>query len=107
MPVEHTNRIVWVAPMAVVTAADIQSAVPEINDRGERRIAILFTDDGAKKAYDLSVQQRRKLVALVVDDKVVWAPIVMADIAKLSVLTGNTPTGLTQEEVDRIIAILH
>jgi len=46
---------------------------------------------------------------LVVDDKVVWAPVVtyIIDSAqKETVLTGNTPHGLTPDEVERIMAIL-
>lgn len=48
----------------------------------------------------------KKLVALVVDNKVVSAPNVQAEITKESVLTGNTATGLTEEEVDRIMSIV-
>jgi len=66
-------------------------------------IAIVFTDEGARKIRDLSVTQRDKLVALVVDNKLIWAPVVKAEIGKQSVLTGNGPNGLTQEEVDRIM----
>ena len=50
-----------------------------------------------------------KLIALVVDDKVIWAPTVtyIAEApAKSNVLTGNGPHGLTQEEVEQIMAIL-
>jgi preprotein translocase subunit SecD len=60
----------------------------------EGQIAITFTDEGVKKARDLSIAQKGKLVALVVDNKVVWAPRVQSEIAKESVLTGNTPTGV-------------
>ena len=59
-----------------------------------------------RRHRDLSIAQRDKLVALVVDNRVVWAPTVTAEIAKESVLTGNGPTGLTQEEVERIMSIL-
>jgi hypothetical protein len=44
-----------------------------------------------------------------VDGKVLWAPMIMyiAEApAKNNVLTGSTPTGLTQEEVDLIMSIL-
>jgi len=69
-------------------------------------ILITFTDEGANKARDLSIAQRDKLVALVVDNKVVWAPTVKSEIAKESVFTGSTPMGLSQEEVERIMSIL-
>jgi hypothetical protein len=38
--------------------------------------------------------------------RVVWAPTVKPEIAKESMLTGSTPTGLSQEEVERIMSIL-
>ena len=42
-----------------------------------------------------------------VDGKLIWAPIVQQPQAgKEGVLTGNGPNGLTQEEVERIMASL-
>ena len=70
-------------------------------------IAVVFTDAGAKKIHDLTTAQLKKLVAMVVDGKVIWAPMVMAvQEGRQGVLTGNLPTGLTQEEVERILAVL-
>src|SRR5215469_12363417 len=107
MQVEHTSRFVWVAPTAALTANDIEQAEPVVPpDDGYRVIVITFTDEGAMKARDLSTAQRDKLIALVVDNKVVWAPTVKSEIAKESVLSGSTPMGLSQEEVERIMSIL-
>jgi preprotein translocase subunit SecD len=107
MQVEHTSRFVWVSPTAALTANDIEQAEPVVPpDDGYRVIVITFTDEGAKKAHDLSIAQRDKLIALVVDNKVVWAPTVKSEIAKESVLTGSTPTGLSPEEVKQIMSIL-
>ncbi len=106
MQVEHSDRVVWVAPTAAVTASDIEKAQPETTPDGNTRIAVVFTDPGARKIRDLSITQRKKLVALVVDGRVIWAPIVQAEITKESVLTGNGPNGLTQDEVERIMASL-
>ena len=81
-------------------------------------INIGFTDDGVKKMHDLTAAQLKKQIALVLDDKVIWVPLVtsvfplvtsvqyVGTTIKDGVLTGNTGHGLTQEEVDRIIAIL-
>lgn len=107
MQIEHSDRVIWVSPAVAISASDIEQATPALTrPEGFRSIPITFTDAGAKKARDLSVAQRDKLVALVVDNRVVWAPTVTAEIAKESVLTGNGPTGLTQEEVERIMSIL-
>jgi preprotein translocase subunit SecD len=106
MQVEHSERMVWVAPTAAVVAGDIEKAEPEVRDDGDTVIAVVFTDSGANKIRDLTRTQLKKLIALVVDDKLIWAPFVQTEAGKNSVLTGNGPHGLTQEEVDRIMASL-
>lgn len=106
MQVEHDDRVVWVSPIAAITASDIQQAHPEVRRDGYRVIAITFTDAGAQKARDFSIAQRDKLVALLVDSKLLWVPTVTAEIGKQSMLTGNTSMGLTEEEVARIMSIL-
>ena len=110
MQVEHTDRVIWVSPTAAVAASDIEKAVPELTPEGDMRIALTYTDQGLKKIHDLTTTQLKKLVALVVDGKVLWAPLVQqAQQGKEGVLTGNGPNGrgLSQEEVDRILAVLH
>ena len=109
MQVEHSNRVIWVTPTAAITASDIEQAQPKIRADGYQIIRAVFTDAGVSKLHDLTAAQLKKLIVLVVDDKVIWAPMVMyvaGPAAKNNVLTGNTPHGLTPEEVDRIMAIL-
>lgn len=106
MQVENSDRVVWVSPTSALTGSDIESAKPETTPEGNNRVAVVFTDAGAQKIRELSTAQRNKLVALVVGDKVVWAPVVKAEIGKLSVLTGNGPNGLTPAQVERIMASL-
>jgi preprotein translocase subunit SecD len=107
MQVEHSDRVVWVSPTAAISAGDIEQATAAVTRR-TRWIAITLTDVGAWKARNLSIEQRNKLVALVVDNKVlsVWAPNAQSEFTKESALIGNAPTGLTQEEVARIMSIL-
>jgi preprotein translocase subunit SecD len=106
MEVENSNRVVWVSPTAALTGSDIESAKPETSPTGNNRVAVVFTNAGAQKIKDLSTAQMNKLVALVVGDKVVWAPVVKSEIGKASVLTGNGPNGLTPAQVERIMASL-
>ena len=107
LQVEHSDRVVWVSPTAAIGAGDIEQATAAVTRR-LRWIAITFTDVGAWKSRNLSIEQRNKLVALVVDNKVlsVWAPNALSEFTKESALIGNGPTGLTQEEVERIMSIL-
>jgi preprotein translocase subunit SecD len=106
MYVQHSDRVVWVSPVAALVASDIEKAEPDIRDDGHRIIKVVFTDVGAKKIHDLTTAQFKKLVALVVDDRLIWAPVVQAIVGKETVLTGNLPGGLTSEEVERIMASL-
>jgi preprotein translocase subunit SecD len=108
MQIEHCQSrcTVWVSPTAAIVASDIEKARPEVVD-GAWRVAIVWTDAGAKKFSDLTAAQVKKLVAMVVDGKVIWAPMVMGMITgKEDVLYGDGPGGLTQEHVERILALL-
>jgi preprotein translocase subunit SecD len=106
MQVEHSDRTVWVAPTAAVVASDIEKAQPEVRADGTRVIRVVFTDGGANKIRDLTTAQLKKYVAMVVDGKLIWAPLVQVVVGKESVLAGNLPSGLTEEETDRIMASL-
>ena len=97
---------VWISPTAAIVASDIESAHQE-NVDGATRIAIVFTDAGAQKFTDLTTAQVKRLIAMVVDGKVLWAPMVMGTITgKEGVLYGDGPRGLTQEHAERILALL-
>src|SRR4030095_12464209 len=91
MQFKDSDRVVWVSPTAAITASDIEKAQPETTRNGQTRIAVVFTDAGARKIRDLSIAQRNKLVALVVDGRLIWAPYVNTEVGKESVLTGNGP----------------
>ena len=110
MQVEHTNRLIWVSPIEAVTASDIAKAQPDTSSTGQARVAVIFTDAGAKHFADLTTAQLHKQIAMILDGKVIWAPIVMgefhADVGKESILAGSGPQGLTREEVQRIISLV-
>ena len=112
MQVEHCRGercTVWVSPTAALTESDIEQALPEVRADGSRVINVVFTDAGVNKLHDLTAAQFKKPIALVVDGKVIWAPMVQyiaGALAKNNVLTGATPTGLTQEEVELIMSVL-
>jgi preprotein translocase subunit SecD len=111
LQVEHCQSrcVVWVSPTPAITESDIEKAQPDVRADGYRVINVVFTDAGVNKLHDLIAAQLKKLIAIVVDAEVLWAPMIMyiAEApAKNNVLTGSTPTGLTQEEVDLIMSIL-
>jgi preprotein translocase subunit SecD len=97
----------WLAPTPVITESDIEKAQPEVRADGYRVIKVVYTDTAVNKMRDLTAAQVKKPIALVVDGKLLWAPQVNYAIGdKESSMTGSTPTGLTQEEVDVIMSIL-
>src|SRR5688572_24337956 len=106
MRLEHSDKTIWVAPTAAVLASDIQKAQSEIRTDGSRVISVVFTDAGANKIRELTTAQLKKYIGLVVDGRLIWAPVVQAVAGKQSVLTGNQPNGLTEEEAERILVSL-
>ena len=106
MKVEHSERTIWVAPTAAIVGSDIEKAQPEIRNDGNRVIRVVFTDEGANKIRDLTTVQFKSLIAMVVDGAVIWAPYVQTVVGKESLLTGNLPNGLSEEEVVRIMSSL-
>jgi preprotein translocase subunit SecD len=100
---ESGNTSVWVSPIPALTSADIERAVPNRGPDGRNTVQVVFTDTGAKKMRDLSAAQINKLIAMVLDGKVIFAPKIRSEIDKSAVLTGNSPNGLTLDEVQRIL----
>lgn len=91
----------WVAPDSRLTAADIARAEARSID-GQSAVAIVLTDEGAKKMAALSAEQLNNPIALLLDGKVIWAPIVRSAIGKEAILTGG-PGGLTTAQIDRLL----
>src|SRR5438552_14102236 len=77
---EIEGRSVWVNPTPALTAADIQGAEPAADRNYGQFVAVTFTDAGAQKMRDLSTAQMNKLIAMVLDGKVMMAPKVRSVI---------------------------
>src|SRR2546428_13964328 len=71
---EIEGRSVWVNPTPALTAADIQGAEPATDRNYGQFVKIVFTDAGAKKMRDLTTAQMNKLIAIVLDGKLMNAP---------------------------------
>ena len=98
------DRPVWVSPTVSLTSADILKAEPGRDSNGRMAVTIIFTDDGARKMHDLAVAQMNKIIAMILDGKVIFAPKVRsADVTKTAQLTGNSRSGLTPAQVQRIL----
>jgi len=93
----------WVAPSVQLTSADIARAEARTDPEAGPFVSILLTDEGARKMSELSASQANKPIALLLDDQVIWAPIVRGSIGKEVRLTGGNG-GLTKAQIDRLIA---
>ena len=93
----------WVAPTVQLTSADIARAEARTDRDAGPSVAILLTDEGARKMSALSATQADKPIALLLDGQVIWAPIVRGSIGKEVRLTGGNG-GLTQAQIDRLLA---
>ena len=92
----------WVAPTVQLSSADIARAEARSDPPGPS-VALLLTDEGAKKMSALSAAQANKPIALLLDGQVIWAPIVRGSIGKEVRLTGGQG-GLTKAQIDRLLA---
>jgi preprotein translocase subunit SecD len=104
MTAPEGNRSIWVAPTTSLAGADIESAQSYKTADGRTAVGVVFTEAGARKMRDLSAAQLNKLIALIVDGKLIWVPSVRAEISKEAAITGNTPSGVPPEIVSRILA---
>jgi|SRR5688572_1356072 len=95
------GKTVWVSTTAALTTADIARGEPRTEANGQRTVGVVFTADGARKMAQLSAAQANRPIALLLDGKVVWAPIVRGTIEKEAVLSGVTP-----DVVQRILTSL-
>src|SRR5687767_10354667 len=95
------GEAVWVSTTAALTMADIARGEPRTEANGQRTVGVVFTADGARKMAQLSAAQANRPIALLLDGKVVWAPIVRGTIENEAVLSGVTP-----DVVQRILTSL-
>jgi hypothetical protein len=100
---EYNTHAVWVNPAASITSADVLRAEPNTRPDGARAVGVVFNDEGAKKMTDLSHAQLNKLIAVVVDGRVIFAPKVRAEMGREALVTGPAPSGLSTQVVRRIV----
>jgi preprotein translocase subunit SecD len=97
--VAGTKEKVYLHKTADVTAEDIAEARPAEDGRGKPAVEVIFTKEGGKKMAKLSEQHREKPLAILVDGKVISAPVVRAKFAERALITGT----FTDEEVAKLV----
>jgi preprotein translocase subunit SecD len=104
------DKSVWVNPTPALTSADLERAIPERGPEGRNTVTTVFTEAGAKKMREFTATQIDKLIAMVLDGKVIFAPRVRGVLPgpeRTAVITGNGPTGLTIEQVQKILVSIN
>jgi preprotein translocase subunit SecD len=96
--VAGTKDKVYLYKTADLTATDIDS-VMIAGDAKNPTIEITFTEAGAKKAAKMSEDHINKPVAIVVDGKVIAAPIVRVKLGATILISGH----FTEEEAAKIV----
>ena len=94
------GTMLWVSTTSALTDADIARAEARTQSDGQRTVAVVFTTDGARKMAQLSTAQIGKPVAVLLDGKIIAAPIVRSSIANEATITGTT------ENLDRVLLLL-
>jgi preprotein translocase subunit SecD len=70
----------WVAPEPTIVLDDIVSARRSIDDFGRPTVILTFTDDARMKMTRLSIDRSSRPVAVLVDGKIIAAPILMQEM---------------------------
>ena len=95
------GEALWVAPTNSLTSADFAPSVSHTLRDGRDAVGVVFTAEGARKMRALSAAQINQRIALLLDGKVVWAPVVRSTIDREAQLTGLSP-----DEAQRLVIAL-
>jgi preprotein translocase subunit SecD len=97
--VPGTKDKVYLHKAADATNKDIAEARPAEDGQAKPAVEIIFTREGAKKMAKLSQQHQGKPLAILVNGKVISAPVVKAQFSARALITGN----FTKDEADKLV----
>ncbi|WP_425061202.1 Protein translocase subunit SecDF [Sporomusa carbonis] len=87
----------------VLTGKDLKDAKAQIDQSGQKLVAIEFSDEGAKKFADLTAKNVGKHIAILLDKQILTNPVVQEAIPNgKAVISGNR----TIEEAERLAILL-
>jgi preprotein translocase subunit SecD len=96
--VAGSGEKVYLHKAVEITNADIAKASPGLSADSRYEVIVRFTKEGAEKMAKLSEAHRGKPLAILVDGKVVCAPVLRDKITEYAAITGS----FTQREAERI-----
>jgi preprotein translocase subunit SecD len=98
--IEGSDTKIYLHKTADLTNDDIAGA--SVTDDKTPAIEVIFTKDGKTKAAKLSKEHQGKPLAILVDGKVVMAPILKSELGEKIMITGN----FTKAEAEKLAASL-
>jgi preprotein translocase subunit SecD len=101
--VEGTRQKVYLPKKADATNADIARVSAGLDGDLNPAIDVVFTKEGAKKMEALSEEHKDKPLAILIDGKVVSAPVVRAKFSDRAQITGK----FTKEEVEALVKAIN
>jgi preprotein translocase subunit SecD len=96
--VEGTKKKVYLHKTADATNEDVAEARVAKDDRERPTIEITFTEQGARKMAKLSKEHTGKLLAIVIDGRVVSAPVIRDPFSAKAVIFGM----FTKDEAEKL-----
>lgn len=101
--VAGTRDKVYLHKQVELTNADIAKAVAGMDQALDPAIDIEFTKEGARKMAALSADHKNKPLAILVDGKVVSAPVIRAKLTNKAQITGK----FTRSEIEALVQALN
>jgi preprotein translocase subunit SecD len=98
-----TTQKVYIPKNADATSSDIAEAKATLDPGGSPAIEIVFTKEGAKKMAALTERHLDKPLAILINGKVVSAPVVRVKLLERAQIQGT----FTQEEIERLVKAIN
>jgi preprotein translocase subunit SecD len=90
---------------AGITGRDLKSAFTSRDENGRPAVSFSLTAEGAQRFGRLTEQNVGKLLAIVLDGRIVSAPRINSRISDSGIITGG-PTGFPPKEADELALVL-
>ncbi len=94
----NTKQKIYLHPQAALTEKDVAKAGVTTTTQGFPAILVSFTKEGGEKMAKLTEANQGKMLAVLVNGKVISAPTIRSKIADKAVITGQ----FTKTEADKI-----
>jgi preprotein translocase subunit SecD len=100
--IESTGEKLYLHKEAIITNKDVIEAWAVPSYAANRfDIAIDFSEEGAKRIAKASTENIGKRLAILVDGKVVYAPVLRTPISDKAIISGYMPS-FTKEEAEQL-----